>query len=67
MYSLKIWQTYYNVRDLIAQLNEFFFFLLKVSTDETVMGQVIELTVEKVLELIESAYPNPVTVVDVAK
>lgn len=45
----------------------FFFFLLKVSTDETVMGQVIELTVEKVLELIESAYPNPVTVVDVAK
>lgn len=31
------------------------------------MGQVIELTVEKVLELIESAYPNPVTVVDVAK
>lgn len=45
----------------------FSFFLLKVSTDETVMGQVIELTVEKVLELIESAYPNPVTVVDVAK
>jgi len=31
------------------------------------MGQVIELTVEKVLELIESAYPNPVTVVDIAK
>ncbi|XP_011881465.1 PREDICTED: uncharacterized protein LOC105569537 isoform X2 [Vollenhovia emeryi] len=38
-----------------------------LSTDETVMGQVIELTVEKVLELIESAYPNPVTVVDIAK
>ncbi|XP_071643870.1 uncharacterized protein [Temnothorax longispinosus] len=38
-----------------------------VSTDETVMGQVRELTVEKVLELIESAYPNPVTVVDIAK
>ncbi|XP_011351095.1 uncharacterized protein LOC105287270 isoform X3 [Ooceraea biroi] len=38
-----------------------------LSTDETVMGQVIELTVEKVLELIESAYPNPVTVVDISK
>ncbi|XP_011049173.1 PREDICTED: uncharacterized protein LOC105142947 isoform X4 [Acromyrmex echinatior] len=38
-----------------------------LSTDEIVMGQVIELTVEKVLELIESAYPNPVTVVDIAK
>ncbi|XP_029166241.1 uncharacterized protein LOC114937063 isoform X4 [Nylanderia fulva] len=38
-----------------------------VSADEAIMGQVIELTVEKVLELIESAYPNPVTVVDIAK
>ncbi|XP_076637134.1 uncharacterized protein LOC143349622 isoform X3 [Colletes latitarsis] len=38
-----------------------------VSTDETVMGQVIELTLEKVLELIESAYPNPVTVIDLSK
>ncbi|XP_046144990.1 uncharacterized protein LOC114876098 isoform X2 [Osmia bicornis bicornis] len=38
-----------------------------LSTDETVMGQVIELTLEKVLELIESAYPNPVTVTDMAK
>ncbi|CAL1675333.1 unnamed protein product [Lasius platythorax] len=38
-----------------------------LSADEAIMGQVIELTVEKVLELIESAYPNPVTVVDIAK
>nr|XP_033324431.1 uncharacterized protein LOC117219397 isoform X4 [Megalopta genalis] len=38
-----------------------------VSTDETVLGQVIELTLEKVLELIESAYPNPVTITDLAK
>ncbi|KZC12326.1 hypothetical protein WN55_04177, partial [Dufourea novaeangliae] len=37
------------------------------STDETVMGQVTELSLEKVLELIESAYPNPVTVIDLAK
>lgn len=42
-------------------------FLLKVSTDETIMGKMIELTIEKVLELIESAYPNPVTVIDIAK
>ncbi|KAL6444940.1 hypothetical protein ACFW04_002142 [Cataglyphis niger] len=38
-----------------------------LSTDEAIMGQVIELTVEKVLELIESAYPNPITVVDISK
>ncbi|XP_054016260.1 uncharacterized protein LOC128896801 isoform X1 [Hylaeus anthracinus] len=43
------------------------FTLPPLSADETVMGQVIELTLEKVLELIESAYPNPVTVVDLAK
>ncbi|XP_003697891.1 uncharacterized protein LOC100867628 isoform X4 [Apis florea] len=38
-----------------------------LSTDETVIGQVVELTLEKVLELIESAYPNPITVIDIAK
>lgn len=38
-----------------------------LSADETVMGQVVELTLEKVLELIESAYPNPVTITDLAK
>ncbi|XP_076391918.1 uncharacterized protein LOC100878833 isoform X4 [Megachile rotundata] len=43
------------------------FTLLPLSTDETVMGQVVELTLEKVLELIESAYPNPVTVADMAR
>ncbi|XP_033225188.1 uncharacterized protein LOC117178070 [Belonocnema kinseyi] len=37
-----------------------------LSSDEASL-QVIELTVEKVLELIESAYPNPVTVIDLAK
>lgn len=31
------------------------------------MGHIVELTAEKVLELIESAYPNPVTVMDIAK
>ncbi|XP_012271402.1 uncharacterized protein LOC105694878 isoform X2 [Orussus abietinus] len=38
-----------------------------LSTDETALGRVVELTLEKVLELIESAYPNPVTIVDIAK
>ncbi|XP_035725685.1 uncharacterized protein LOC118443187 isoform X2 [Vespa mandarinia] len=38
-----------------------------LSTDEAVMDQIVELTIEKVLELIESAYPNPVTVIDIAK
>lgn len=38
-----------------------------LSTDETVIGQVVELTIEKVLELIESAYPNPITITDIAK
>ncbi|XP_017765280.1 PREDICTED: uncharacterized protein LOC108554491 isoform X3 [Eufriesea mexicana] len=38
-----------------------------LSTDETVTGQLVELTLEKVLELIESAYPNPITVTDIAK
>ncbi|XP_015589440.1 uncharacterized protein LOC107265026 isoform X1 [Cephus cinctus] len=38
-----------------------------LSADETAMGQIVELTLEKVLELIESAYPNPVTVTDMAK
>ncbi|XP_053597015.1 uncharacterized protein LOC103572355 isoform X1 [Microplitis demolitor] len=40
---------------------------IAVSSDETIMGQSVELTAEKVLELIESAYPNPVTVIDIAK
>ncbi|XP_015123699.1 uncharacterized protein LOC107045831 isoform X4 [Diachasma alloeum] len=38
-----------------------------LSIDETVIGQAVELTSEKVLELIESAYPNPVNVEDMAK
>ncbi|XP_043274374.1 uncharacterized protein [Venturia canescens] len=41
--------------------------LRPLSTDETIMGQMVELTMEKVLELIESAYPNPVTIDDMVK
>lgn len=38
-----------------------------LSTDETIMGQIVDLTLEKVLEIIESAYPNPITIMDIAK
>ncbi|XP_012269161.2 uncharacterized protein LOC105693664 isoform X2 [Athalia rosae] len=38
-----------------------------LSADDTATGQVVELTLVKVLELIESAYPNPVTISDMAQ
>lgn len=38
-----------------------------LSVDENTIGHVIIITVKKVLELIESAYPNPVTIQDIAK
>ena len=40
-----------------------------VSADETILGgtQIVELTTEKILELIESAYPNPLTIQDLAE
>jgi predicted transcriptional regulator len=37
-----------------------------VSADETALGRGLELTEAKLLELIESAYPNPVTVEELA-
>ncbi|XP_026281835.1 uncharacterized protein LOC113208839 isoform X2 [Frankliniella occidentalis] len=37
-----------------------------LSADESILGQKIELTEEKVLELIESSYPNPITIQDIA-
>ncbi|XP_046605740.1 uncharacterized protein LOC124298138 isoform X1 [Neodiprion virginianus] len=37
------------------------------SADDTAIGQHVELTLFKMLELIESAYPNPVTIVDMAQ
>jgi hypothetical protein len=39
---------------------------ITVSADEAALGMVIELTEAKLLELIESAYPNPVTVEELA-
>lgn len=43
--------------------------MFSVSTDETILGgvQIVELTSEKILELIESAYPNPLTIQDLAE
>ncbi|KAL1140100.1 hypothetical protein AAG570_000032, partial [Ranatra chinensis] len=40
---------------------------LSASADESILGKEVPLTEDKVLELIESAYPNPVTVEDLAK
>lgn len=37
-----------------------------MSADETALGLVVELTEAKLLDLIESAYPNPVTVEELA-
>ncbi|GJQ73777.1 hypothetical protein Trydic_g18717 [Trypoxylus dichotomus] len=38
-----------------------------LSADENSIGNVVLLSKEKVLELIESAYPNPVTIQDISK
>lgn len=38
-----------------------------LSAEESSLGNVTLLTVEKVLEIIESAYPNPLTIHDIAK
>ncbi|KAJ9598950.1 hypothetical protein L9F63_010544, partial [Diploptera punctata] len=42
------------------------FYYVSVSADESALGLVVELTEPKLLELIESAYPNPVTVEELA-
>ncbi|XP_054279456.1 uncharacterized protein LOC128997788 [Macrosteles quadrilineatus] len=38
-----------------------------LSADESTLGKLVILTEEKVLELIESAYPNPITAEDMAR
>ncbi|XP_071443569.1 uncharacterized protein [Hetaerina americana] len=38
-----------------------------VSTDETALGKIVPLTEDKVLEMIESSYPNPITSGDIAR
>ncbi|CAG9860984.1 unnamed protein product [Phyllotreta striolata] len=38
-----------------------------LSSEENSLGHITVLTVEKVLEIVESSYPNPVTIKDIAK
>ncbi|XP_071443572.1 uncharacterized protein [Hetaerina americana] len=38
-----------------------------LSTDETALGKIVPLTEDKVLEMIESSYPNPITSGDIAR
>ncbi|XP_046392502.1 uncharacterized protein LOC124160620 isoform X2 [Ischnura elegans] len=38
-----------------------------LSTDETALGKIVPLTEDKVLEMIESSYPNPITGGDIAR
>lgn len=38
-----------------------------MSLDDTLLGTKVEVTASKVLEMIESAYPNPLTLADMAK
>ncbi|XP_014244010.1 uncharacterized protein LOC106663602 isoform X4 [Cimex lectularius] len=38
-----------------------------ISSDDSIVGKQVMLTQEKVLEMIEAAYPNPVTVEDLSK
>ncbi|KAJ8985347.1 hypothetical protein NQ317_008378 [Molorchus minor] len=38
-----------------------------VSAEENSLGNIVVLTIEKVLEIIESSYPNPITIKEMAK
>ncbi|CAG9836488.1 unnamed protein product [Diabrotica balteata] len=38
-----------------------------LSAEENSLGHIVVLTVEKVLEIIESSYPNPITIKDIAR
>ncbi|XP_025834980.1 uncharacterized protein LOC112905882 [Agrilus planipennis] len=42
-------------------------FVFSVSADESILGTVAILTTEKLLEIIESSYPNPVVISEIAK
>lgn len=44
-----------------------YYVVITVSGDENTIGTTVVLTAEKLLELIESSYPNPITVQDIAK
>lgn len=63
-------QKYPTIRKLEVELKQLEQTKLPVrpsSSDESILGKKIMLTEQKVLELIEDAYPNPVTVEDISK
>lgn len=47
--------------------NFFFVNFFTVSVDEAALGAIVELTQSRVLEIIESSYPNAVTLEDIVK
>ncbi|XP_073972428.1 uncharacterized protein isoform X2 [Rhodnius prolixus] len=63
-------QKYPTIRKLEVELKQLEQTKLPVrpsSSDDSILGKKIMLTEQKVLELIEDAYPNPVTVEDISK
>uniref|UniRef100_A0A069DV69 Winged helix-turn-helix domain-containing protein n=1 Tax=Panstrongylus megistus TaxID=65343 RepID=A0A069DV69_9HEMI len=63
-------QKYSTIRKLEVELKQLEQTKLPVrpsSSDESILGKKMMLTEQKVLELIEDAYPNPVTVEDISK
>lgn len=55
-----------NVKTLyVHSIDTYLYFV--VSSEENSLGNIVVLTIEKVLEIIESSYPNPITIKDVAK
>ena len=63
----KITRQHFPIYKIIISLNVFFsiFSPIVVSTDDSVLSQMIPLTEEKVLEMIEAAYPNPLSLPDI--
>lgn len=66
MYNIAMCRTNISVR-LFPFCFYFLFNVFSVSGDENSFENASKLTEDKVLELIESAYPNPITVQDIAK
>ncbi|XP_019867594.2 uncharacterized protein LOC109596484 isoform X2 [Aethina tumida] len=61
------YQTIKKVEVELKQLEESEVPARPLSAEENSLGTVVILTIEKVLEIIESSYPNPITIQDIAK
>lgn len=61
------YQTISKLEVELRQLDEAVVPTRPLSADENSLGYIHPLSVEKVLELIESAYPNPITIQDISK